>query len=107
VVENTCAFGLSVGEVFDTSFDFNEVGNGDGYISPGERVDVYQEGQFNLGRFTFSYPDFDFSFDVVGNQGTVPGYAYVSNSFSGTNSGSASIYETYETNPECEIYGTE
>lgn len=107
VVENTCAFGLSVGEVFDTSFDFNEVGNGDGYISPGERVDVIQEGQFNLGRFTFSYPDFDFSFDVVGNQGTVPGYAYVSNSFSGTNSGTASIYETYETNPECEIYGTE
>lgn len=107
VVENTCAFGLEVGETFETSFDFNEVGNGDGYISPGERVDVVQEGQFNLGRFTFSYPEFDFSFDVVGNDGTVPGFAYVSNEFTGTNSGTATIYEAYETNPECEIFGTE
>ena len=107
VVENTCAFGLDVGQTFETSFDFNEVGNGDGYISPGERVDVVQEGQFNLGRFTFSYPEFDFSFDVVGNDGTVPGFAYVSNEFTGTNSGTATIYEAYQTNPECEIFGTE
>jgi hypothetical protein len=105
VRQNTCPFGLSPGETFTTVFSYFD-GDGDGFVYAGEAVDIYQDGSFYVGRYTFSYPSFSFSYPVQGFDGT-PGTATVANSFSSPTSGSATLTETYQTSPSCTIVGAE
>ncbi|MDZ7728171.1 MAG: serine/threonine-protein kinase [Dehalococcoidia bacterium] len=95
VTYNDCPFGVSPGGTVNESYTFVEAGNGDGYVSHGEAVELYQArtGAY-LGRYTFTYPNFAISYAVTsnsGNGGTATLYSY----FSGTNSGSGELEEVY------------
>ncbi len=109
VVRNNCAFGLDEGEVYQAEYALTEVGNGDGKIAPGERVNIVDGSGFNAGNFTFSYPVFDFFYPVVGNNGAVRGNLLLRNTYSAPNSGTATLLETYNLSngSQCSIFASE
>lgn len=94
VTSNSCPFGLAAGNRFAAAYLLAEVGAGDGLISPGELVDVTQDGSnFYIGRFTFTFPTFEFTYPVTtaGESGT----ARVTNTYQDANTGSANLVEVY------------
>jgi serine/threonine protein kinase len=106
VRQNNCSFGLGPGETFEITYSFKDLDD-DGNVTEGELVDIYDESNFYVGRFTLTYPEFEFSYPVLGNDSTVNGVATVRNSYTSSNSGSATLTEVYETNPPCEIFGSD
>lgn len=103
MTSNNCGFGLKVGEIFDVSFDFIEVSAPDQFIAAGERITITESdsGLF-IGNFTFTYPAFTFNYPVTAN--SISGTASLSNIFTGRDSGTANLRETYGS---CTIVGSE
>ncbi len=105
VISNNCVFGLSVGGRFQLEFLLEEVVVDDGFISPGELVDITEVGaDFFVGRLAFTYPEFTWIVPVVG--GGFDGLAGLTNTYSGPNSGSSSLFEVYDLGNlgTCEIF---
>ena len=109
VTENTCNFGLGVGDVYDTTYELTEIGDNDGFISVGESANVVDASGFNAGNFRFTFPVFEFSYPVLGNNSTLRGNLRVRNTYSGVNSGLATLVETYNlgNGNQCQIFAEE
>ena len=108
VVENTCPFGENVNEFFTVSFTLAEVGAADGFIAVGDPVDITEFGTgAQVGRFTFSYPFFQWFYPVTASGFT--GQALLQNEYFDAQSGSAVLTEVYPLagGGECMIVGEE
>jgi hypothetical protein len=110
VSKNNCGFGLAVGQSFTASYEFEEIGNDDGYIAVGESVDITDaDSGYYVGSFPFKYPSFQFSYPVDGNNGKNSGYETVTNTFKDANNGSATLDDRYDLGGGryCDILGEE
>jgi hypothetical protein len=92
VTANTCEGEPAVGAEYTFAYIYSESPQeDDGYLSPGEPVEVHQVGGSFLGTYSFAWPNFGFTYAIDG------GEALLVNTFDNADHGTATLTETYTT----------